>query len=216
MNPDNVKNCMRCNASLERGYSSRWEGDKCKEVICFDCDKREAVDNHMKTGIITTHFMLDCMMYVYSLVDGDVHNEDKLLALLDQNCFTSKDKAKIKVQLSTARINKKIKEFEKEVWFKGLQDQVLATRSRGVSAKLKTHNNLCVLTYTIIGRTMITIEDDNSSVTCVADETSKESRTGYHAICATAENAEKLIDLAIELYKNGTLKFAVDDGISMI
>jgi hypothetical protein len=62
-----------------------------------------------------------------------------------------------------------------------LQDQIFATDTRGVSAKLgKKHNNFCVLTWSGMGRTMITIEDDNASVTCVTEEKSKTSSAGFH------------------------------------
>jgi uncharacterized membrane protein YvbJ len=216
MNPDNIKDCMRCGASLERGYSSRYVGNECKEVICFECSGNEELAEHMKTGIITTHFMMDCMMDVYKLVDGDVYNEEKLTKALGE-AVSEVMKAKIKVQLTTARLQKKIKEFDAKVWFKGLQDQISKTKERGVSAKMgKKHYNFSVLTWTIAGRTMITIEDDEASVTAVADETSKESRTGLHGIRATSEQALGLLDRAILLYESGQLKFKDDKNISMI
>lgn len=216
MDPDSVKNCMRCGADLERGYSGRYVNDECKEVICFKCDKIERTSEFMKDGVITTHFMMDCMMEVYRLVDGDVHNEEKLIALLRGN-HSDEMMAKIQVQLATARICNKVKEFEARVWFKGLQDMILAEKSeRGISAKLgKKDKNFCVLTWTGMGRTMITIEDDDASVTCVADEDSKESRTGFHGIRATGAQALALYDKAISLYENGTLKFKVDKKVSL-
>lgn len=215
LNPDSVKNCMRCGSDLERGYSTRYVNNECKEVICFKCDKAEETDDFMKTGVITTHFMMSCMMDVYRLVDGDVHNEEKLIDLLRGN-HSDEMMAKIKVQLATARLCNKVKEFEARVWFKGLQDMIHATKERGVSAKLgKKHKNFCVLTWTGMGRTMITIEDDDASVTCVADEDSKESRTGFHGIRATGEQALALYNKAIALYEDGTLKFKDDKKVSM-
>lgn len=216
LNPDSVTKCMRCGADLERGYSTRYVNDECKEVICFKCDKEEETSDFMKTGVITTHFMMSCMMDVYRLVDGDVHNEEKLIALLRGN-HSPEMMAKIKVQLATARLCNKVKEFEARVWFKGLQDMIHAEKKeRGISAKLgKKDKNFCVLTWTGMGRTMITIEDDDASVTCVADEDSKESRTGFHGIRATGEQALALYDKAIALYENGTLKFKVDKKVSL-
>lgn len=216
MNPDSVTNCMRCGADLERGYATRYVNNECKEVICFKCDKAEETDDFMKTGVITTHFMMSCMMDVYRLVDGDTHNVEKLTALLDQN-LSDEMKAKVRVQIATARICEKVKEFEAKVWFKGLQDMIHAEKhERGISAKLgKKHKNFKVLTWTGMGRTMITIEDDDASVTCVADEDSKESRTGFHGITATGEQALALYDRAIALYEDGTLKFKVDKKVSL-
>jgi hypothetical protein len=225
MNPDSVTNCMRCGTDLERGYSSRYVGNECTEVICFKCDKKESTSDFMKTGVITTHFMMDCMLEVYDLLkrlpsefhgSWDTHDEAKLTQLLDLD-LTEEQKAKVHVQIATARICNKVKEFESKVWFKGLQDQILAEKKeRGISARLgKKHKNFKVMTWTGMGRTMITIEDDEASVTCVADETSKESRTGFHGISATGEQALALYDKAIALYEDGTLKFKVDKKVSL-
>lgn len=223
IHPDNVKNCMRCGADLERGYSSRWVGDECKEVICFKCNKTENLDDHMKTGVITTQFMMDCMMDAFDILRArfgrenyDVHSEEQLLECLNAD-YPETTKAKLRVQLATTRIQKKIKDFDARVWFKGLQDMIHAEKhERGISAKLgKKDKNFCVLTWTGMGRTMITIEDDDAMVTAVADEDSKESRTGLHGIRGTGEQALALLDKAMSLYENGTLKFTVDKKVSI-
>lgn len=224
MKPDDVTNCMRCSDSLERGYSSRWKGDECKEVICFKCDKKEKMQEYLKDQVITSHFMLDCSLSVYDLMrkatNGnsgayDCHDLDKLNSLLSLNLSTE-DKAKVQVQIYTTKIQNKFKEFESKVWFKGLQEKILATNERGVSAKLgKKEKNFCVLTWTGAGRTMLTIEDDDASVTAVAADNSKESTMGYHAITATGEQALALIDKAIRLYEDGTLKFDIDKKVSL-
>lgn len=224
ISPDTVTNCMRCAESLERGYSSRWKGDECLEVICFDCDKRENLADHLKTGVITTNFMMESMMTAFDVLrdkygrsNYDVHDEKQLLECIADPNISEPNKAKLRVQLATTRIGKKVKEFESKVWFKGLQDMVLAEKKeRGISAKLgKKHKNFCVLTWTGMGRTMITIEDDDASVTCVADETSKESRTGFHGIRATGEQALALYDKAIALYEDGTLEFKIDKKVGL-
>lgn len=180
------------------------------------------MEDYLKTKIITSHFMMDCMMAVYDMMNKvsnggsrDCRDLNKLNALLTSE-RSEREKAQIEVQIYTVKIQEKVKEFESKVWFKGLQDQVLATNERGISAKLgKKYNNFCVLTWTGMGRTMITIEDDEASVTCVADETSKESRTGFHGIRATGEQAIALYDKAIVLYENGTLKFKLDKKVSL-
>jgi hypothetical protein len=225
MKPDDVTNCMRCTNTLDRGYSARWSNNECKEVICFDCDKKESFEDHMKTGIITTHFMMDCLMASMDIMrdhfgraNYDPHDEKQILELLalDSRDLNDASKAKLRVQLATARLQNKIKEFDHRVWFKGLQDQILATKCRGVSAKLgKKHKNFCVLTWTCAGRTMITIEDDDAMVTAVADETSKESRSGLHGINAAGEQALELVNRAISLYESGVLKFKDDDKVGM-
>lgn len=223
MNPDSVTNCMRCDESLERGYSTRFSKNECKEVICFKCDGQENLDDYMKDGIIRTHFMMDCMLSCFDIMRPifgrgyqDPNDESQVLETLGHD-IPDTDKIKLRVQLASIRIQNKIKEFDAKVWFKGLQDQIHATECRGVSAKLgKKHDNFCVLTWTCAGRTMITFEDDHAMVTAVADEDSKESRTGLHGICATGEQAIALIEKAITLFENGTLKFKDDEKVSMI
>lgn len=183
------------------------------------------MEDYLKTKVITTHFMMDCMMEVYDMLrtyndkfkgSRDAHDVKMLEELLLLN-FSPEQKAKIEVQIYSAKISEKVKEFESKVWFKGLQDMILAEKKeRGISAKLgKEHKNFCVLTWTGMGRTMITIEDDDASVTCVADETSKESRTGLHGIRATGEQALALYDKAISLYEDGTLKFEIDKKVGL-
>lgn len=94
----------------------------------------------------------------------------------------------------------------------------MSAKTKGVSAHTNIFNNFCVLTYTMCGRTMITVEDDTAAITFMADETSKESHIGFHGIDATEEKAISLIQLAIELYHNegGTrLSFEEDTKVSM-
>lgn len=223
MNPDNVTHCQRCNENLERGYSGRWKDNECIEVICFKCDKKESLSDHMKTGVITTHFMMDCLMSVYDIMrdihgggSRDTNDEQKLLDLLSLDYLSEEAKAKVRVQLATTRIQNKFKDFESRIWFAGLQDRISATNSRGVSAKLgKKYKNFCVLTWTGMARTMITIEDDDASVTCVIAEDSKESTAGFHGIRATGEQAITLIDNAIKFYEDGILKFKDDEKVSL-
>lgn len=224
IDPDKVTNCMRCTELLDRGYSGRWQNNKCVEVICFKCDKKEALEDHMKTGVITTHFMMDCMMDVYNLFreqypdrygSRDTHDEAKLIEML-RLPLSKERETKLLVQIATARICNKVKEFEARVWFKGLQQQILDTSERGVSARLgKEHKNLCVLTWSGMARTMITIEDDDASVTCVTEEKSTESRMGFHGINATGAQALALYDKAIALYESGVLKFEIDKKVSL-
>jgi hypothetical protein len=213
MNPDNVKSCMRCDSDLERGYSSRYVNNECKEVICFKCDKKETLSDFLKTKVLTTRLIMDNSMDLFYYVESI--RDPKRIQIQDLSELESL-KTKLEIQIASLKIQEKIKAFEKKVWFAGLQEKVLATKCRGVSAKLKTHCYLSVLTYTIAGRTMITIEDKDSSVTCVADETSKESRTGLQGINAKLNDGLDLMDLAIELYENKTLKFKDDDKVGMI
>ena len=200
--------CDICKVSLERGYSYRYQGDKLVSAYCFDCDNQERFNNYVKTQILTMSLVTNNSMKLFYL---DMKKDWGF----DKDEFLEELKHRIDIQLASSRIQKKIKEFEKEVWFNGLQDKVLASKIKGVSAHTKVSQNFCVLTYSMCGRTMITFENDVASVTCMADETSKESRTGFHGIFAKEKDALDLIQLAIDLYKNKELDFQEDTKVSM-
>lgn len=214
MNPNQITNCQRCTASLERGYSTRYVNNECKEVICFKCDRDEEFSDYLKNKTITSHLMLNNSLELFQILTAT--REPTRLEVYKNNEDLIRLRHRLDIQIATNNIQKKIKEFDQKVWFKGLQKMILDTTVRGVSAKLKKYNNFRVLTYSIAGRTMITFEDDMASVTAVADETSTESRTGLHGITANGEEALYLIDLAIKLYESGELKFVEDTKVSMI
>lgn len=91
---------------------------------------------------------------------------------------------------------------------------VLNTMERGVSAR--TDNNFDVLTWTCAGRTAIQIDGaDGAMVSMIADETSKDSRTGFQSVNTTYEEATALIDKAIAMYEAGTLKFEDDKKVGI-
>lgn len=198
-----VQNCQNCKVSLENSYRI-YTNQECTEAICHECDDKEMLENYLKDRVVTSSFMLNNTAFLWKIKNDSGLPSDQLLLL----------KERIDVQLAINSLKKKIKEFEKKVWFSGLQDLILKSGScKGFSAKLDTHNNFCVLTYTMAGRTMITFEDKTSFVTIVADQTSKESRTGLNGLCSTGDHAIELIDLAISLYENGNLKFVDDDKV---
>lgn len=214
MNPEPT-NCQICDASLDNGYCYQYEGDKIVRATCHKCDRKETFELYKKDKRLTSRLMMDNMMKMYD-VDRDLYYAKDESVFEKLRVGANEDfNHRIDIALSGHRINKLIKEFESEVWFKGVQDMVLGTRERGVSAHLKTHDNFRVLTYTMAGRTMITIEDDHNQVTCVADETSKESRTGFQSANGTESQCLALLRLAVDLYKNKTLVFDIDKKVSM-
>lgn len=215
MNPEPT-NCDVCQASLDNGYSFQYKGDKLVRTLCFKCDRMETFDLYKKDKRLSMRLVMDNNMKLWDINRELLYDPEKESLLEAMRIGAGEElNHRIDIGMATARISKKIKEWEAAVWFQGLQDMVLGTNERGVSAKLKSHDNFCVLTYTIAGRTMITIGDDHNQVSAVADETSKESRTGFQSVDATGEQALALLQLAIDLYKNKTLVFKIDKKVSM-
>lgn len=107
------------------------------------------------------------------------------------------------------RLKLLVMRFEAAVWFKGLQEQNNATRERGVSQEgpsrfdredpleKKTKKTVELLAYTIAGRTMITLQRGDIMLSMVADESSKESRTGLQGIYGTEAQVTQLVEDAI-------------------
>jgi hypothetical protein len=122
----------------------------------------------------------------------------------------------LEIRCSFQKIHAKIKEFEQRVWFKGLQETIRRSKCKGVSATDTPFAGFHVLTYTMCGRTIITVEDKQSSVSMICLDDSSESTMGDRGIDATEEQAIHLINLAIELYESGHLKFKDDKEVSYL
>jgi hypothetical protein len=212
MKPDDVTNCQRCQSSLERGHSARWEGDKCVEVVCFKCSEDEEFNEYLKDKTLTSHLFMNNNSKLFYLLTAS--REPRRIEIDDRQAMTEL-KSRIDIQLSYLDIKSRIKEFERRVWFSGLQDIIRAASVKGVSAKPKSTVNFCVLTYSMCGRTMFTIEDDLASVTLITDETSKESCMGLQGIRANVGYAKYLINLAIEMWESQELKFVEDTKVGI-
>lgn len=230
------KNCQTCNASFETsGYCFTMNGDgKIIKALCRTCSEIEVFDRYKKDGILTTSLIMDNLHtmfyfrdrvkdlpYVYSLVkDIAWCNDYNLLCqvqslLENYDRLDSQTKIEFGIQKSLLKITKKISEFEKEVWYKGVQKQAYASAKKGFSAKI---GNYSVLTYSMCGRSMITFDDDKSTVTSITldDEVSREGCMGWQGVCATEAQALALIDKAITEYKNGNLVFEDDTKVSLL
>jgi hypothetical protein len=203
-------NCEKCQTSLERGYASIYQNDNLIRCICFKCDDEEVFQNYLKDKKLTTKLTMHNTMVLY-----DFNGRD---AIREKNIFLLEElKHRIDIQLATTKIQLKLKEFEKKVWFNGLQNKVNASKARGLSAKPKGNDldNFCVLVYSMAGRVMITIEDDHCSVTAITSDTGSESCMGLQGVCATEEEALSIITMAIDYYDHKCLDFKEDKKISM-
>jgi len=209
---EDVKNCQRCDASLERGHSARWSGDELKEVICFDCSNNEEFKEYIDTKVLTTHLVTNNWMKLFYLLE--TNREPKRVSISNQNELRDL-RYRLDIQIAILDIQKKIKEFETKIWFGGLQEIVRASTVKGVSAKTEKDENFCVLTYSMCGRTMFTIEDDLGSITLITDETSKDPCMGLQGIRANVGYATYLLNFAIEKWENKTLKFKDDSKVGI-
>lgn len=203
-------NCQKCNAGLDRGYSFRCQGNEINRAVCFECADKEELQEYLetktlRTGTLTRNFFHTHCFFTDNNNINWAHAKTPLSEVSDR----------IGMQQSLDKITSKIGEFEKEVWYRGVQKQVSESSVKGISAKI---GDFSVLTYTMCGRTIITFDDGKVDVSAITleDETSKEGCMGWRGIYATEEQALKLIDTAIQAYKQGQLVFQEDDKVSYL
>jgi hypothetical protein len=222
---ENAESCTNCKGSLARGAITYYSDGAITQVLCDTCDKVRATKQYQSTQRLHTHFILDASSDLYDDIKGFRHfgiSAQELLPKVEKYLEELRSKGneekilKVQVYISNLKIQIKTKEFESKVWFDGLQKQIRAAKVKGVSAKPWRRDKFVVLTYSIAGRTMITIEDKESSVTLITDETSSESCMGWQGVDATEENALRLIDQAISMWQTGKLKFKDDKKVGII
>lgn len=72
------------------------------------------------------------------------------------------------------------------------------------------------MTYTLAGRTMLTFQGEDFSVTTLAAEGETDSRMGLHGIDGTLPEAIIAIEEIKRAYQAGNLIMSIDTEISMI
>ncbi len=112
-----------------------------------------------------------------------------------------------KLLRANKRMHKAIKEFEREVWFKGLQVYVRKARQKGHSA---TSYGLKAMLHAIAGGVMITLEDEKEgvSVTLITNETEASPVMGLQGVGGRVFDAIRLIKEAQRHFQHGRLQFA--------
>lgn len=215
-------NCQQCNVSLsDRPYIYMYRDDKIIGAYCCDCDDKNIMDTYLKTKVLRTRLI--------ERISLDLCDVGRAWAYWEPETRKYKNKKfneiffggivgelqdlqnKLDIWISNAKIHEKIKEFEKEVWFNGLQKIIQKSESKGVSAELPS---IKCLIFSMCARTMITIESETASVTMMCEEDSHELTMGFRGIDATEQQALALITLIIDSWKSGYLVFKDDNKVS--
>jgi hypothetical protein len=216
-------NCQQCNAPLTNGYCYTYKGTELIGAHCFDCDRLNIIQKYKETKVLSTRLLTNNILDLFdigrpwSYHEGDLYTykNKTFREIIEFGTVKELEEVQLllEIRISFQKIYVKMKEFEQKVWFKGLQETINASKCKGVSAIL---DEFKVLTYTMCGRTIITIEDKKSSVSMICANDSAKSTMGDKGIDSTEEQAIKLIDLAIELYESGHLKFKDDNEVSYL
>jgi hypothetical protein len=175
--------CDTCPASLERGYSYVYEGEKLVRAICFDCDRKERNAAFLKTGVLTTKTMVEASLD-RARPHAPSHAPPEAVAALDA------------IEAAT-------KEFDRDVWYGGLREFLVASNDRGHS---RHEGKFKILSYYMAGRYMFTLEDDEASLTLITTD-DPGVRMGIQGVCATKGQALSLVGRALDLWrKHGSLE----------
>jgi len=222
MNDQEPIHCIQCKTSLEgKRYVYLYKGDQLIEAHCFDCDRKNSIKSYVETGKLRTALIntvsldLNDISRPWSHRDKDpyTYNLPTFRQVFDSGSEETLKEVQtlLSIWMDYKKIYQAIKIFERDVWFNGLSKITHKSARKGMSAKLMSTK---CLTFTMCGRTMITIEDDKASVTMMCNEDGEELSMGFRGVDATAQEAIDLINLMIDSFKNGLLKFADDDEVS--
>jgi hypothetical protein len=194
--------CQReCDSSLELGYTAFYkevDGEyEPSEYVCIGCADQDRLDAYLKDGRLRSSLITKAYLATWRPHEDEKRNLSHYIA----------------INKSAENIHKVVKDFEQDVWFRGLQRTVRASDMKGMSADF---GDVTIMTYCMCGRARITIEDKASSVTVQTDETSQGSCMGMHGIDATEEQAIGLLNLVTAAWQLKKLDLQNNQNISVI
>jgi hypothetical protein len=190
---------------LERGWSERRRGNERIEAICFNCDDAQRLREYIETGILTTTFMIRASIENVRREYGE--------RVLDP---VARD-ALARAWTSTEAVQRAAKEFERLVWFGGLQPQVRAAEHRGFRAGFEVAGEKYdVLSWSCAGRVVFTIEpaDESRHISVICAEDEDRSTMGIQGIYATEQQAIAMLSGACAAWGRG-MRFERDDKVGM-
>ena len=197
-------NCKYCNLPLSESepYVTVFDAKTMepKEYRCDRCDVRLALLEFQKSGILTSRLTMAASLARFYYKEADDKSRWRLPALTEEEC--------VPVCNTYDEIHTVVKDFERDVWFGGMQKQVQDCELKGLSYK---GDDWTMLVYAIAGRCSITLNDDltdqSITVITVEDEAPFAGRKynpkagmgpmGINGIYSTKDTAIRLLQFAI-------------------
>src|SRR3990167_5677927 len=160
------KFCGICGADTDvTGYTVSYRIDKETgnqtdvQVFCQPCDHAKSMGKYAETSVLRSRLTLQASLYKHSVEwsarsgKNQVKDQDRVWAKLYDKMNQSMEKVQDLIEL-----------FEQKVWFAGLQEQVEATNSRGLSADFGESK---MLVWSCAGRTLVTLDNPTHQVTVI-------------------------------------------------
>src|SRR3989344_3337969 len=187
-------NCGRCGDDLRRGevtiYEIKDNEYVPKEVICHKCAENDRLLYFQKTGTLNIRLITSALLQRMDEVRGHT---------VPNHVFAVPTTEKRKILRARKDIDKAVKDFERTVWFGGLQEYIQKAEWKGHSANAY---GVKVMAYAMAGRVMITMEKGNATVTVITAEDEKHSVMGLQSVDATLFQAVQLLKEAARNYQH--------------
>lgn len=165
------------------------------ESTCRKCFTREQVDTWKDTGKIRTDLTTTVVLELQAVEEfGRKPKYPEYLGMFRE------------IRSSLERIGEKVKQFEREVWFSGLQKKIRANTHSGESVTLPS--GVEVRSLAMCGRWRSTLEHpEGFHIDIICAEDSDTPTMGLNYINCSERQAIALLDDAITAWKDGTLNF---------
>lgn len=173
--------CDKCKKQLDGGWVEMVDPKtrQILETVCVSCDRAQRVEEFRNTGYLSTRLVEQA--HINEILKRLQNGDQEILDVF-------------------SKIPPEIKLFEQEVWFGGLQTIAQNASTKGTKAEVDDFTLMC---FTMCGRAMITIENEESSITLITDEDSSRSCMGWRGMYSTADQAIALLQKARSEWKNG-------------
>jgi len=205
MNPEQL-DCARCDATDLSGYSQTLDkDDNVLETICLLCHDKEWIAKYEKSGRISTSLSTMAYLTVHGLPrKGLAPEKIHTLHLVFE---------------SMKEVYDKIREFNQDVWFAGLQKFIQGEDTHGHSATFTDEmgHEIKFLSLAMCGRWRATIQDpEGSFIDIITVEDESEARMGLNGIGSTTEAALRLLESAITAWKAGEIKLIPNGDVHIL
>lgn len=184
--------CDRCGRELQQGYAEKHRNGQVVETICLQCNDLEAMQKYQHTGQLSAHLMT--------------------LAVLGSYRDTSWAR---QVEADINRIKAALSDFEREVWYGGLQSYTQNSQARGHSMKTTL---VQASLFTTAGRVLLTLSNDKgASVTLITTEDERRRNAmSIQGIDATVGESITMLRLFTDYVRKNGLAFARDNTLSIV
>jgi len=201
-----TKVCSVCGKHSDEGYVELYKDHVLVSVTCRGCDITRRFDRHRDTGVITTWLVTEVAARNYDLSRGrTVDPRGRPIERADEVRA---------IAASLERIQIAVREFEQAVWFGGLQKAARASRTKGMRGHPDV-GPVSLISYTMAGRAMVTIEDATTQVTLITIEDEEKPCMGLRGIEATEAQALALLKAVREAWAAGRVEMREDRGVSV-